>query len=103
MPDDSKTEAIREEDIKNSETFLPSDSCNAQLRFDNWGYRHATRKHFAVRGLNLTIEAGQKVLLLGASGIGKSTILAGAAGIIGSNVILSVSYTHLTLPTNREV
>lgn len=89
MPDDSKKEAIREEDIKNSETFLPSDSCNAQLRFDNWGYRHATRKHFAVRGLNLTIEAGQKVLLLGASGIGKSTILAGAAGIIGSNVILS--------------
>lgn len=89
MPDDSKAEAIREEDIKNSETFLPSDSCNAQLRFDNWGYRHATRKHFAVRGLNLTIEAGQKVLLLGASGIGKSTILAGAAGIIGSNVILS--------------
>ncbi len=89
MPDDSKEEAVREEDIKNSETFLPSDSCNAQLRFDNWGYRHATRKHFAVRGLNLTIEAGQKVLLLGASGIGKSTILAGAAGIIGSNVILS--------------
>lgn len=89
MPDDSKKEAVREEDIKNSETFLPSDSCNAQLRFDNWGYRHATRKHFAVRGLNLTIEAGQKVLLLGASGIGKSTILAGAAGIIGSNVILS--------------
>lgn len=56
---------------------------NATLRFDNWGYRHASRNHFAVRGLNLTIEAGQRVLLLGASGIGKSTILEGAAGLLG--------------------
>lgn len=58
---------------------------NASLRFDNWGYRHASRKHFSVRGLNLTIEAGQRVLLLGASGIGKSTILEGAAGLLGSD------------------
>ena len=56
---------------------------NATLRFENWGYRHASRKHFAVRGLNITVEAGQRVLLLGASGIGKSTILEGAAGLLG--------------------
>ena len=56
---------------------------NAVLRFENWGYRHASRRHFAVRGLNITIEAGQRVLLLGASGIGKSTILEGAAGLLG--------------------
>ena len=55
----------------------------AELRFENWGYRHASRKAFSVRGLNLTIEAGQRVLLLGASGIGKSTILEGAAGLLG--------------------
>ena len=42
---------------------------NAVLRFDNWGYRHASRRYFSVRGLNLTVEAGQRVLLLGASGI----------------------------------
>lgn len=58
---------------------------NATLRFDNWGYRHASRRHFAVRGLNLSIEAGQRVLLLGASGIGKSTILEGAAGLLGGS------------------
>ncbi|OZG62347.1 ABC transporter ATP-binding protein [Bifidobacterium lemurum] len=59
---------------------------NASLRFDNWGYRHASRRNFAVRGLNLSIEAGQRVLLLGASGIGKSTILEGAAGLLGSDM-----------------
>lgn len=47
------------------------------LQFDHWGYRHASRKHFAVRGLDLKIHAGEHVLLLGASGIGKSTILEG--------------------------
>ena len=55
----------------------------ASLRFDNWGYRHASRRHFAVRGLSLDIPAGQKVLILGASGIGKSTMLEGAAGLLG--------------------
>ncbi len=83
-----------------AETFLPTDSRdnnagnagnasnagNAELRFENWGYRHASRHNFAVRGLNLTIQAGQRVLLLGASGIGKSTILSGAAGLIGNDV-----------------
>lgn len=88
-----------------SETFLPSASSdcnsdssannankaskanNAELRFENWGYRHASRRAFAVRGLDLTIKAGQRVLLLGASGIGKSTILSGAAGLIGNDFV----------------
>ena len=58
---------------------------NATLTFTNWGYRHASRRRFAVRNLSLTIAAGQRVLLLGASGIGKSTILQGAAGLLGSD------------------
>lgn len=92
-----------------SETFLPTDlsdrksisnasdasrasdnasnASNAELRFENWGYRHASRRAFAVRGLDLTIKAGQRVLLLGASGIGKSTILSGAAGLIGNDFV----------------
>ncbi|PAU69478.1 ABC transporter ATP-binding protein [Bifidobacterium italicum] len=53
------------------------------LRMRKWGYRHASRERFAVRGLDLTIDAGEHVLLLGASGIGKSTILEGAAGLLG--------------------
>ncbi len=88
MPDASKTQVLNENNKHKAETFLPSAFNAAQLRFENWGYRHASRKAFAVRGLNLTIEAGQRVLLLGASGIGKSTILEGAAGLIGSDIIL---------------
>ncbi len=95
--------------LQESETFLPTDlsdrksisnasdasrasdnasnASNAELRFENWGYRHASRRAFAVRGLDLTIKAGQRVLLLGASGIGKSTILSGAAGLIGNDFV----------------
>jgi energy-coupling factor transporter ATP-binding protein EcfA2 len=48
----------------------------------NWGWRHGTRKAWAVRGLDLSIEPGERVLLLGPSGAGKSTLLAGLAGLL---------------------
>ncbi|MDF7640952.1 ATP-binding cassette domain-containing protein [Bifidobacterium sp. ESL0784] len=57
----------------------------ASVSFKKWGYRHASRRHFAVRGLNLDIRPGEHVLLLGASGIGKSTILEGASGLLGGD------------------
>ncbi|MFT8359078.1 MAG: ATP-binding cassette domain-containing protein, partial [Bifidobacterium aquikefiri] len=59
----------------------------APLSFRNWGYRHASRRNFSVRNLNLDIRAGERVLLLGASGIGKSTILEGAAGLLGVDAV----------------
>ncbi|MBB2954724.1 energy-coupling factor transport system ATP-binding protein [Bifidobacterium commune] len=58
----------------------------SSIRFVHWGYRHASRRHFAVRGLDLDIRAGEHVLLLGASGIGKSTILEGASGLLGDQI-----------------
>ncbi len=91
-----------------SETFLPTASCdcanvsNAELRFEHWGYRHASRRAFAVRGLDLTIKAGQRVLLLGASGIGKSTILSGAAGLIGNDFVAKDSATKSSLNTSKS-
>lgn len=51
--------------------------------FQDWGYKRATRADFAVRHLNLHVNPGEHVLLLGASGIGKSTLLEGAAGLLG--------------------
>ena len=51
----------------------------------NWGWRHGLRRKFAVRGLDLQIPAGQKVLLLGPSGAGKSTLLHAIAGVVGAD------------------
>ena len=47
-----------------------------------WGWRHAGRQAWAIRGLDLCIEEGERVLLLGASGAGKSTLLLALAGLL---------------------
>ncbi|MDF7664951.1 ATP-binding cassette domain-containing protein [Bifidobacterium sp. ESL0745] len=59
------------------------DNLPQSVRFEYWGYRHASRSEFTVTDLNLDIKAGERVLLLGASGIGKSTLLEATAGLIG--------------------
>jgi energy-coupling factor transporter ATP-binding protein EcfA2 len=55
------------------------------VRARGWGWRHAGRKAFAVRHLDLDIMPGERVLLLGASGAGKSTALHGLAGLLGTH------------------
>lgn len=55
----------------------------ATVTADGWGWQHAGQTHWAVHDLSLTIEPGQRVLLLGASGSGKSTLMLGMAGLLG--------------------
>lgn len=56
-----------------------------QLR--DWGWRYATRRAWALRNVTLTIEPGERILLLGASGSGKSTLLRALAGLLNDETL----------------
>lgn len=72
-----------------------------------WGWRHGGRSASAVSGLDLTISPGERVLLLGASGAGKSTVLHALAGVLGPDTggvehgTLAVDGAHPSDPASR--
>ena len=55
----------------------------ARATAQHWGWQHAGQNSWAISELDLDIEAGQRVLVLGPSGSGKSTLLLGLAGLLG--------------------
>jgi energy-coupling factor transporter ATP-binding protein EcfA2 len=52
----------------------------------SFGARYAARASWAVRGVDLRIEEGERVLLVGRSGGGKSTLLLGIAGLLDRGI-----------------
>lgn len=54
----------------------------ARIELNNFSWHHLGRPEPVISGLNLTINPGEKVLLLGTSGAGKSTLLHAIAGVL---------------------
>ncbi|GAA3773160.1 ATP-binding cassette domain-containing protein [Plantactinospora mayteni] len=57
----------------------------SEVRLRGFGWRHAGRRAWAVRDVDLRIGHGERILLLGASGAGKSTLLAALAGLLAED------------------
>lgn len=66
-------------------TSEPDVAGGVSVAASGWGWRHAGRSDWAVHDLDLSIAAGERVLLLGPSGAGKSTVLHGLAGLLGGS------------------
>lgn len=59
---------------------------SGEVRFSDFTWRPIGRRQPVVAGLDLTVEPGQRVLLVGPSGAGKSTLLHGLAGALGTTI-----------------
>lgn len=57
----------------------------ATLSAQGWGWQFAARPAPALNNISFEITQGERVLLLGASGVGKSTLLRALAGVLGED------------------
>ena len=52
------------------------------IKFDNFSFKYRTQKNATLKNINLTINKGEKILIVGPSGCGKSTLANCLNGII---------------------
>ena len=65
----------------------------AGARFRGFAWRPLGRRDPVIAGFDLTIEAGERVLIAGPSGAGKSTLLYALAGALGTTIAGELSGT----------
>ena len=63
-----------EEEIPDSQKCIVPEDCSGRVTFENvkFGY---TSDHLLMNGINLTVEPGQKVAIVGPTGAGKTTLI----------------------------
>lgn len=75
-----------------------------EVRARGYGYRYTGRAAWSISDLTFTVQPGERVLLAGPSGIGKSTLLHGVAGVLGEDEGESVgSLTVGGIPSSSDL
>lgn len=59
----------------------------SRVRARGFGLRYTTRRAWALTGVDLVVEPGERLLLTGASGSGKTSLLYAVGGLLGSDEV----------------
>jgi ATP-binding cassette subfamily B protein len=78
----SIAEVLQDPDLEQNEGKTVVDRVIGELRFDHVGYAFPDTSELAIDDMNLTIESGETVAFVGASGSGKSTTMNLVLGFI---------------------
>ncbi|CAF5001895.1 unnamed protein product, partial [Rotaria sp. Silwood1] len=78
------------------------------IEFRNYSLRHRTNLEYAIRNINLRIESGQKIGIIGRTGAGKSSLIKGIfrfidrSNVDGQILIDNVDISRITLNDLRS-
>ena len=73
------------------------------LEVRNLNVKYGPHQEFTIKNFKLDLGKGEHIAIIGPSGCGKTTFAKTIINMLPEGSIIAVSYTHLTLPTNREV